>query len=239
MRNMGARTMPSAKSNHENASSKASQDIQPFSHLKGEAQACLDGMGMMVNYARGGKLFVTGERSRCIFFLATGRIKLSVTSREGKTVILRIAEAGQVLGLSAALSGNEHELTAEAIDFCLVKAVPTKDFLLLLAKYPEAAMEATHCVLREYQMAFNDVCRLALPNTVAGRLANLLLEWRKGPADQRFTMALTHEEIAGMTATSRETVTRVFNQFERERLISIKGSSLTVLQPEALEQLAT
>jgi CRP/FNR family transcriptional regulator, cyclic AMP receptor protein len=104
-------------------------------------------------------------------------------------------------------------------------------------------MEATRCVLREYQSAFNDVCRLALPTTVAGRLANLLLEWRKtrfkpGQSQSRFTMALTHEEIAGMTATSRETVTRVFNQFEREKLISIKGASMAVLQPEALELMA-
>jgi CRP/FNR family transcriptional regulator len=89
----------------------------------------------------------------------------------------------------------------------------------------------------------NDVCRLALPNTVAGRLANLLLEWRKSPfkageAQSRFTISLTHEEIASMAATSRETVTRVFNQFEREKLISIKGVSLAVLQPDALEQMA-
>ena len=51
-------------------------------------------------------------------------------------------------------------------------------------------------------------------------------------------MALTHEEIAIVAATSRETVTRIFNQFEREKLISIKGVSLAVLQPDALEQMA-
>ena len=143
--------------------------------------------------------------------------------------------------MSAALSGNEHEVTAEAMEPCVVSAIPTRDFLTFLERYPEAAREATRCVLREYQNAFNEVCRLALPTTVAGRLANLLLEWGKTrfkAGQSRFTMALTHEEIAGMTATSRETVTRVFNQFEREKLISIKGVSLTVLRPDALEQMA-
>jgi CRP/FNR family cyclic AMP-dependent transcriptional regulator len=235
--------MSSANTNHNFSVNNGKQDTRLFSSLKSEARAQLDEMGMQVNYTRGGRLFAEGERSKCVFFLSSGRVKLSVTSRDGKTVILRIAEAGQVLGVSAALGNNQHELTAEAIEFCVVRAVPTKDFLSFLAKHPEAAMEATRCVLQEYQMVFKDVCRLALPSTVAGRLANLLLEWRKGPLPTsqvrpRFTMALTHEEIAGMAATSRETVTRVFNQFERERLISIKGSSLTVLQPEALQQLA-
>jgi CRP/FNR family cyclic AMP-dependent transcriptional regulator len=223
--------------------SNANQHVRPFSNLKGEAQASLDKLGMNVNYTRGNRLFAEGDRSRQVFFLSSGRIKLSVTSREGKTVILRIAEAGQVLGLSAALSGNQHEVTAEAIEPCIVKAVPAQQLLSFLDQYPEAAMEATRCVLHEYRMVFNDVCRLALPSTVAGRLANLLLEWRQarfqaGQAQPRFTMTLTHEEIASMAATSRETVTRVFNQFEREKLISIKGASMTVLQPEALQQMA-
>lgn len=217
------------------------RNTMPFSNLLSDARACLGEMGMQAHYARGERLFAEGERSRHIFFLYNGRIKLSVASREGKSVILRIAEPEQVLGLSAALSGNEHEVTAECMEPCVVKAIPTKDFLSFLQKYPEAAMEATRCVLREYQTVFNEVCRLALPSTVAGRLANLLLEWRKTrfrAGRPRVLMTLTHEEIAGMTATSRETVTRVFNQFAREKLISIKGSSLTVLQPEALEQMA-
>ena len=224
--------MQSAKLNNE-----------PFSNLRDEARCYLDGLGMQISYTRGNRLFAEGERSTCVFFLLSGRIKLTITSREGKTLIVRIAEAGNLLGISAALSGTTHELTAEAMEPCVVKAVATRDFLSLLKTWPEAAMEATHCILGEYQSALNDVCRLALPSTVAGRLATLLLEWQKTglPAKQdsrRFTMTLTHEEIAGMAATSRETVTRVFNQFEREKLISIKGSSLTVLQPEALKQLA-
>jgi CRP/FNR family transcriptional regulator, cyclic AMP receptor protein len=235
--------MHATKTNTDASFSNANQNSRPFCNLKGEARARLDEMGMQVNYTRGGTLFAESERSKCVFFLSRGRVKLSVTSRDGKTVILRIAEAGQILGLSAALSGNEHEVTAEAVEPCTVKAIPTRDFLSFLGRYPEAALEATRCVLREYQNVFNEVCRLALPSTVAGRLANLLLEWGKtrfqtGQAQPRFTVTLTHEEIAGMTATSRETVTRVFNQFEREKLISIRGSSLSVLQPEALEQLA-
>ena len=219
------------------------QNTLPFGDLSEKASARFDEMGMDVDYARGERLFVEGETPRCVFVLSRGRIKVSVTSREGKTMILKIAEAGQVLGLSAALSGTDHEVTAEALEPCTIKAIPTKDFLAFLQKYPDASMEATRCVLREYQGIFMDVCRLGLPSTVAGRLAGLLLNWPKtglqtGHTERRFIVPLTREEIAGMAATSRETVSRILNQFEREKLICVKGSSVTVLQPEALEQLA-
>ena len=233
--------MHPAKSNTDPHLRNGNKTAMPFSNLKGDARACLEAMGVQVHYSAGQRLFAEGERSRQIFFLYSGRIKVSVASREGRSVILRIAEPEQILGLSAAISGNEHEVTAETMEPCVVKAIPTRDFLCFLENYPEAAMEATRCVLREYQTVFNEVCRLALPSTVAGRLANLLLEWRRARFQSgrpRVLMTLTHEEIAGMTATSRETVTRVFNQFEREKLISIKGASLTVLQPEALELMA-
>ena len=233
--------MHTAKPMNDVSLRNGNRTVMPFSNLKGDARASLDAMGMEVHFSTGQRLFSEGERCRQIFFLYSGRIKISVASREGRSVILRIAEPEQILGMSAALSGNDHEVTAESLEPCIVKAIPTKDFLAFLHDFPETAMEATRCVLREYQTAFNEVCRLALPSTVAGRLANLLLEWRKARFQSgrpRVLMTLTHEEIAGMTATSRETVTRVFNQFEREKLISIKGSSLTVLQPEALEQMA-
>jgi len=91
-------------------------------------------------------------------------------------------------------------------------------------------------------VVLNNVCRLALPNTVAGRLATLLLEWldnrRATASDRRFIVALTQEEIASMTNTSRETVSRVLHQFQQDKLISIKGASVTILQPQALELLA-
>lgn len=194
-------------------------------------------------FTRGESIFVEGQMPQAIFILCSGRVKISVTSRDGKTMILRIAEAGDVLGLSAALNATENEVTAEAVDFCRVRAIRSRDFVDFLSHCPAAAMEATQCLLQEHRHMFKDVCRLGLPATVAGRLANLLLDWRERRANScqgepRLTMTLTQEEIAGMTGTSRETVSRVLQQFQRDKLISIKGAFLTILQPQTLEQLA-
>ncbi|HEV2964539.1 MAG TPA: Crp/Fnr family transcriptional regulator [Candidatus Angelobacter sp.] len=222
--------------------SSVRQSGQAFGNLQGETRARFEAIGEETSVARGESLFMEGQEQRYMYVVCSGRVKLSVSSREGKSVILRIAGQGDVLGLSAALAGTAHDVTAVVLENCTVKAFRVRDFLAFLENHPEAAMEATRCVLQEYKVVFNNVCRLALPNTVAGRLANLLLELRNTPftqsPDRRLTMALTHEEIAGMTGTSRETVSRVLQQFQRDKFICIKGSSLTVLQPEALEQLA-
>ena len=223
---------------------KSSQSNRAFSNLTGKASEDFHALGMEVDYSRGANLFLEGQHSQYVFVICSGQVKLSVTSAEGKTVIVRIAHAGDMLGLSAALNGNDHEVTAEVLENCRVKAIRVKDFVAFIRQYPEAAMETTRCILQEYQVVFNDVCRLALPSTVAGRLANLLLEWTNARTPSRMNepnrviVTLTHEEIAGMTGTSRESVSRTFQEFQREKMISVKGSSLTVLRPEALEQLA-
>lgn len=214
----------------------------PFAKLSGAARDQFEAIAPEVSRARGEALFVEGEASRHVYVICSGRVKLSVSSREGRTAILRIAGPGEVLGINAAMSGTPHETTAETVELCRLKAIRVGDFLRFLQNYPEASAEATSCLLREYRVALNNVCRLALPNTVAGRLATLLLEWldnrRSTAGDRRFIVALTQEEIASMTNTSRETVSRVLHQFQQDKLISVKGASVTILQPRALELLA-
>jgi len=215
----------------------------PFAQLKNEALARFEAIAPEASRSRGETLFVEGETPRYVFLICSGRVKLSVSSREGRTAILRVAGPGEILGISAAMSASPHETTAEAAELCRVKAIRVGDFLHLLQQFPEASAEATNCLLREYRVALNNVCRLALPNTVAGRLASLLLEWLDAPRatstdDHRFIVALTQEEIASMTNTSRETVSRVLHQFQEDKLIRIKGASVTILQPQALELLA-
>jgi CRP/FNR family cyclic AMP-dependent transcriptional regulator len=94
----------------------------------------------------------------------------------------------------------------------------------------------------EYKSAFFDARRLALSGSTAGRLAGVLLDWGRAAAgcngtDMRFTMALTHEELANLAGVSRETVTRLLGRFKKEKLIQIRGASMLILSPERMELL--
>jgi CRP/FNR family transcriptional regulator, cyclic AMP receptor protein len=213
-----------------------------FCNLSPEALKEFDAIGVMMSHARGAKLFCEGDPARNVFVLCFGQVKISSTSRDGKTMILKIAGPGDVLGLSAVLANVAHEVTAEAIEPCQVKTVRKQEFVEFLGRHGIASMHAAQSLSSEYLTVFQDAKRLALSGSAAGRLARLLLDWGRaaanGGAEIKFTMALTHEEVANMAGTSRETVTRLLNQFRREQWIVIKGTSLTIVKPEQLERLA-
>jgi len=215
--------------------------LRMFCNLTPDALRDFDAIGVLVAHSRGAKLFTEGDTARNVFVLCEGQAKISSTSRDGKTMILKIAGPGDLLGLNAVLADVPHEVTAETIEPCHVKTMRKEEFVEFLNKHGIASMHAAQSLSAEYMTVFQDAKRLGLSSSAAGRLAHLLLEWGRtaacGKAELRFTMALTHEEIANMAGTSRETVTRLLNQFRRDKLISIKGASMTILKPEMLDSM--
>jgi CRP/FNR family transcriptional regulator len=212
-----------------------------FCDLTPEALQEYDSIGIMMSHARGAKLFSEGDPARNVFVVCYGRIKISSTSRDGKTMILKIAGPGDILGLSAVLANVSYEVSAEAAEPCQVKTVRKQEFVDFLGRHGIASMHAAQSLSGEYMTVFHDAKRLALSGSAAGRLARLLLDWGRAESNSeneiRFTMPLTHEEIANMAGTSRETVTRLLNQFRRDHWITIKGASLTIVRPDQLERL--
>jgi CRP/FNR family transcriptional regulator len=133
-------------------------------------------------------------------------------------------------------------VTAETIEPTEVKHIRQPDFLSFVARHGEASLHAAKALSEDYRAAFFDARRLALSGSAAGRLASVLLDWGKaascGKPEMRFTMALTHEELANMAGISRETVTRLLGRFRKEKLIQVRGASILILSPERLETLA-
>ncbi len=195
-------------------------------------------------YPKGAVLFVEGQSPRGIFVLCKGRAKLSVGSSDGKTLILKIAEAGEVLGLSATVSGKPYELTAETLDPCQINFVKREEFLRFLKEHAEACFRVAEQLSDKYNTACREIRSLGLSHSAGEKLAKLLLEWGgNGVADEhketRLKVALTHEEIAQMIGTSRETVTRLFADLKKRQIIALKGSTLLIRNRSALRTLAS
>jgi CRP/FNR family transcriptional regulator len=212
-----------------------------FCNLNADALPAFDAIGAQRNLTRGAMLFQEGQSSDRIFVLCTGQVKLSCTSKEGKTLILKIAMPGDVLGLGAVISGSKYEVTAEVIEPTQVKCIQRLEFLSFLTRHGEASLNAAKALSEEYKSAFFDARRLALSGSAASRLAGLLLDWGRaascGRPDLRFTMSLTHEEVANMVGSSRETVTRTLSKFKKDKLIQTKGASILIVSPRRLEEL--
>ncbi len=212
-----------------------------FCNLTPAAIKDLETIKYSTAYPKGAVLFVEGQAPRGVFILCKGRTKLSICSSDGKTLILKIAEPGEVLGLSATVSGKPYELTAETLDPCQVNFVKREDFLRYLRDHNEVTLRVAEQLSDKYNTACHEIRSLGLSHSAAEKLAKLLLEWsdRNGDTKQsgRMKLALTHEEIAQMIGTSRETVTRLFADFKKRQIIQLKGSTLTIRNRGALETL--
>jgi len=188
-------------------------------------------------------IFMEGQTPRGIFMLCQGQAKLSTTAKDGKTFILRIAKAGEVLGLHATVTGRPHDLTVETMQACQLNYVSREDFLPFLKKHNDACLHAAQHVSRDCQDAYDVVRSIVLSRSVPGRVAKFLLasatdeHVTKGVFCARF--ALTHEDIAQTVGTTRETITRILSEFRKKDLIELKGSMLTIHNRSALEQLVT
>jgi CRP/FNR family transcriptional regulator len=188
-------------------------------------------------------LFVEDQSPRGVFMLCSGRVKLSTCSREGRTLILHIAEPGEMLGLSATLSGEPYEVTAETLDPCQVNYIKRDELMRFLAEHQDACFRVAQLLSNSYHNAFSQIRSLALSNSCAEKLARLLLDWSaRGEATKqgiRIRMGVTHEEIAQMIGTSRETVTRLLGDFRTRQFINLRGSSLVICNKPALESIVT
>ena len=191
----------------------------------------------------GALLFVEGQTSRGIFVLCSGKVKLSTTSKDGKVLILKQAEAGEVLGLSAAISGTDYEMTAETASACQLNFIGRTDFMTLLQNESEVGVHAATWLSREFQGAYRDIHDLVLARSSSGKLARLLLSSCAPRGLQELNeahlrAAMTHEEMAQRIGSSRETVTRLLSNLKKKGLIRIEGATLVIRDRTGLEAMA-
>lgn len=189
-------------------------------------------------------LFTQGEEARCLYLICAGYLKLTAGHSDDKQMIVRVAGPGSMLGLYAVLSHGVYEVSAESLTSAQLRPVERERFLSFLRIHKEAQMRAVQCICQEYRFALQDACRIALSETVATRLARLLLELSHQIGEHtekgefQFPLLLTHEEMASMTCTTRETVTRTLGQFRKDGWITIEDSEVTVHQPDKLQHLS-
>ena len=198
-----------------------------------------DDIQSITAYPKGAVLFTEKQESRGLFMLCEGQVKLSVSSTEGKTLILRIARAGELLGLAAVLAGTHYEATAETCRPCQVAYVRRADFLRFVAHHPEAYPGIVKQLSASYEAACEQLRNVALSASAHERLGRLLLEWPVRSAETKLgtqiTLTLTQAEIGECLGISRETVTRALSELRNHRLVVVEGSVLTIPNRAALE----
>jgi len=189
-------------------------------------------------YPKSAMLFIEGQQPRGVFVLCTGKAKLSTSSSEGKTIITKVSEPGDVLGLNATVSNRPYEVTAEMIEPGQANFITRDAFLQFLRDHGAVAVRVAEQLSRNYYTAFEEIRTLGLTSSSAEKFAKFLLERSLAASDPlQFKLTLTHEEIAEMIGTTRETVSRLFADFKKKELLQTKGATLLIRNKPSLEKM--
>jgi CRP/FNR family transcriptional regulator, cyclic AMP receptor protein len=215
------------------------REDQLFCNLPPAAVQRLAAITSAAAYPKGATLFVEGQSPRGVFILCGGKVKLSTTSADGRSLILRISEPGEILGLPATVTGKSYELTADVIEPAQANFISRQDFLHFLREHGEAALRVAQQLGENYHSAIAEMRTIGLSRSAAEKLARFLLDisadHEEGQGEVKLTLTLTHQEIAQMIGASRETVTRLFADFKKKEFLQVKGSTLIIKSKMGLE----
>ena|SRR5688572_6244502 len=194
-------------------------------------------------HRRGKVLFAEGEPARGIYILRTGRAAVSISSSEGRIVILRMAHEGDVLGLNAVLCNSTYEATVRTFEPSRVNFISRTELLELVENSNDGAVAVIKLLSRELAQLTDSARSLLLPQTARARLAQLLLQWSKEPQENNsrsrvIDKVFTHEEVTQMIGSSRETVTRLLAGLSRAEIIRVTSDSILIRDRAGLEEIA-
>jgi CRP/FNR family transcriptional regulator, cyclic AMP receptor protein len=213
-----------------------------FCQLPPSSLRAIESVKFTTAFPSGALLFVEGQQPKGFFILCKGRVKLTMSSRDGRNLTVRIIEAGETLGMPAALLGKPYETSAETLEPCQVNFVRREELLRLLRLYPDLAVRIATELSSDQQATCEQVRALGLSRSAAEKIARLLLDWsargQKTEQGIRIYVTLTHEQIAEVVGISRETVTRTLSEFRRRSLIATRGPALFIRDKAALQALA-
>jgi CRP/FNR family cyclic AMP-dependent transcriptional regulator len=211
-----------------------------FCNLPAAAVQKLNEIKSTAVYPKSAMLFIEGQQPRGIFVLCVGKAKLSTSSSQGKTIITKISEAGDVLGLNATISNRPYEVTAEMLEPGQANFITRDALLHFMREHGEVAVRIAEQLSRNYYSAYEEIRTLGLTSSPSEKLARLLLGWSSaaGNSDSvQVQLTLTHEEIGEMIGTTRETVSRLFSDFKKRQLVQLKGATLVIRDKTALKKM--
>ncbi len=186
-----------------------------------------------VDRGDGFTVFLQGEKPLGLWMLESGRLLISRVSGRGRTVVLDILEAGDLVGLAATVGDRPYETSAQTAEPCRLRLLSRGEFMRILHSDAESAA-AIACVLAgEIASAHRWIGNTMLLRSSSEKLANLLL------SSSRDELArLTHLELADRIGISRECVTRLLQVFKSRGAVAREPGPVIVRSRSILKSLA-
>ncbi len=174
-----------------------------------------------------------------LYFLTKGKVKTYRSHEYGKELITTLYKEGDFFGYHALLENKPYSETAEALEDAEVCLIPKEDFYALL--HSNANVMRTFIKMLSGNVAEKEKQLINLAySSVRKRVAEALLHLQERyskPAEPQFSMAISREDLANMVGTATESLIRTLSEFKEDKLLEIKGSSITIINAEKLKRL--
>ncbi len=218
--------------------------VDLFSALSDAQLGFIADMTMEKTYARGDTILIEDDASNQAFFLiAEGAVKVLLTAEEGREAILATLGAGDFFGEMSLLDGEPRSATVRSVGRARLLLLRRDDFMQCLRRHPDLALSLLAEMSRRLRRSNRQVSSLALLSAY-GRVAATLLQLleergvrSRTQEGKRITVIRdrpTHQTIADMAGTTRETVTRVFKMLQDRGAIAVTGKDLVILEENRL-----
>ncbi len=208
--------------------------MELFQDLSREDQEELDRITTMTTVRKGKIFYRPEDTGEVIFILKKGTVQLYRISTEGKKLVIYTLGDGTLFGEMSLLGQRMHNTFAEAITDCTICVMSRNDLERLILTRPQVALrilEITGSRLRETEEQLESLAFKSIPS----RLAALLLRLA---GDGNEVAGLTHQDLAEMIGTYRETTTQTLNDMKAEGILEIGRRRLVILDKDALRQIA-
>jgi CRP/FNR family transcriptional regulator, cyclic AMP receptor protein len=204
----------------------------------------LDDPGLSSTYKSGTVLFREGQEVRGVYLVRTGSVKLSVSSAQGKVIVLRVARPGDWVGLSSALKNHPQESSAETISQSRLTFLSLSAFTAAMATRSEFNQSVLAALNHDLLETIALIRMVLLSKSAEEKLARLLIKWCddsgvREPDGIRIEHTFTQYQIAEMISVSRETVTRILSDFSRRGVIRLESDSFLISSRSSLASLVS
>jgi CRP-like cAMP-binding protein len=195
--------------------------------------------GLKINYPKGHVIFSAGDKANQIYYIESGYVKIYRLNADGRKVnVGSLRNPGEIMGIAETLYETERTCFAGTMTDAVLYVVTYKDFLKLMTDHHYLSIKVAKLLgtrMREAESIIHELVCWQVP----GRLALMLLKIgeRCGINTENGTLIklrLTHEEIANMIGTSRQTVTSLINTFKQEQSITVEGKDIKIVNPNKL-----
>lgn len=220
------------------------RDVDIFQDLNHAEVEELGSRAPMQRVPTGTVFFSPEQAAEVLFILKEGKVRLYRLSPDGKVLTTGILEPGTIFGEMSILGQHLHQSYAEALSPCLLCLMSREDVKTMLLGDPRIAVRIAEILGQRLISAEQRLSDFAFKN-LPERLSSLLLQlaqptkarlFRKvsGPPEVRYT----HEALAEMVGSYRETITKILNEFRTQGLIELKRGCIVLLDPEGLRALS-